>query len=425
MSRYGGPGVQGGTSLANPRYKANIISKTFETILFPLGLPLEFPRITGHQKITLKFGTTDSAPTCSFSLNGGSNSTQPDCIPMFPNPRAVYNPSINFVPIEEPLGCSIAVLPVSKTSKSTRINVMAVTENVTGNNWYFTISMSPFSNVPNLITFPLSGSFVGYISLLTGSYGAPGNTLTVLSVAIGTFLRPGQIISGLGVTPGTTIVSGPTDAGPGVYTVSGGPQLSGGSVLGQQMTITQSGVPPDTTLTISYYRGLPYMRESGIPVAFAAPEYSEVNYTTNFNSIMGSNPLDTPIPFDFSRFPGQQDIVLQLSTGFYFQFSIDYGILGQAGGYIGLVAPNANALICEPSPQNCVVTPVTPGFTMTQQVLNFLVEDTNVPNVRTYSFTFYPNPNMPKKPTIVLVGGPSLGALDVVLKVVTRSFKTI
>lgn len=425
MSRYGGPGTQGGASLENPQYESYVINKTLISNTLASGAALEFPRVTGHQKIVLKFGTADSSPTCAFNIMGGSNKSQSDGIPMFPNPRAVYNPSINFVPAEAPLGCYLAVQPVSKTSKSTRINVFTVIENVTGNNWYFNIAMSPFADVPNLISFPLSGSFVGYISLVGGTYGAPGNKLTVLSVAQGTYLLPGQVISGVGITPGTTILSGPTGAGPGIYTVSGGPQLAGGSAAGETITTTQQGTPPDTILSIYYYRGVPYMREAGIPVAFTAPQYWERNYITNFTSVAGVNPLDALAPLPFSRFPGQQDIVLTLSSGFYFQFSIDYGILGQAGGYVGLIAPNANAILCGLPPQNCIVTPVSPGFTQTQQALTFLVEDTNAPNVRTYAFTFYPNPNIPSKPTVTLVGGPDLAALDAELKVVTRHFKTI
>ena len=426
MATYGGPGVQGGTGLENPRYRAFVKTKTLTSNAIASGSSQEFPRVTGHQKIVLKFGTTDASPTCAFSIMGGTNTVQPDGIPMFPNPKSVYNPSINFVPAEPPLGCYLAVQPVSKTSKSTRINVFTVAENVTGNNWYFTVAMSPFAPVPNLITFPLTGSFVGYISLFSGSYGAPGNTLTVLSVTQGTIIRVGQVISGPGITPGTTIVSGPIGGGPGVYTVGGAPQLAGGSIAGETIVTSQSGVPPDTTISIYYYRGVPYMREAGIPVAFTNPDYWERTYVTNFTSVANVNPLDALTPLPFSRYPGQQDIVLTLSDGFYFQFSIDYGILGQAGGYIGLVAPNANAILCNPPPQNCIVTSVTPGTTMTQQSsLTFLVEDTNAPNNRTYAFTFYPNPNIPNKPTITLVGGPDLAALDAELKVVVRHFKTI
>lgn len=425
MATYGGPGVQGGTSFENPNYKTYVKRKVLNSNDIGSGTPQEFDRVTGHQKIVMKFGQTDAAPTCTFSIMGGSNKSQPDCVPMFPNPKSVYNPSINFIPAEPPLGCYVAVRPVSKTSKSTRVNVFNIAENVTGNNWYFTVEMSPFAVIPNLIRFPLTGSFVGYISLFSGSYAAPGNRLTVLSVAQGTILRAGQIISGVGITPGTIITGGPIDGGPGIYTVGGAAQLAGGSIAGETITMTQQGINQDITITTYYYRGVPYMREAGIPVAFTTPDYWERSYITNFTSVANVNPLDVPIPLPFSRYPGQQDIVLTLSNGFYLQFSIDYGILGQAGGYIGLVGPNANPELCDPPPQNCIVTPVAPVTPMTQEPLTFLVEDTNVPNVRTYAFTFYPNPNIPNKPTITLVGGPDLGALSLELKINVRHFKTI
>lgn len=426
MSRYGGPGTQGGTSLENPKYETYVRTK-FLSPDFGIGLPQDFPRITGHQKIVLKFGVLDTSPTCTFSLTGGSNTNQPEIKPMFPNTRSTYNTSINYVPAETAQGCVLKFLPYIATSKSTRTNVFNVLENITGNNWYFTIAMSPFADVPNLIQFPINGNFIGYISLVSGIYGPAGNTLTVLSVDPGVVLRPGQVITAGDIVPGTTIIAGPAEGGPGIYTVGGAPQLSGGSLTGELIVATQQNNPVMVSLKIYSYRGLPYMRESGISVAFTAPQYVERNYTTNFDSILGVNELDSLQPLPFFRFAGQQDIVFTLSNSFYFQFSIDYGILGQANGYIGLVGPNTNPMIVDPPAQNCIITAVSPldRNQIMQQVLTFLVEDTNAPNNRTYAFTFYPNPNMQRKPTITLVGGPDLGALTAELKVVIRSFATI
>ena len=343
MATYGGPGVQGGTSLQNPKYDTYVTTTVLTSIVLGSGVPQPFPRITGHQKIVLQFSNAPIPITCSFSVTGGSNSSQQNGVPMFPNPKFVYNPSINFVPTENQLGCSVAFSQAPKTSKSTRVNLFSVTETVTGNNWQFNIAMSPFANVPNLITFPLPQAIP-----LTGT----------------------------------------------------------------------------VTIVVYSYRGIPYMRETGIPVAFNAPEYSEREFVTTFPG--GPNPLDIPgVTLPFYRFGGQQDIVF-IIPGFFFQFSIDYGILGQAGGYIGLVGPNANPILSNPPPQNCIVTPVSvPGSQMTQQPFSFLVEDTNTGNERTYAFTFYPNPTIGQKPTISLVGGPDLGVLDSTLKIVTRHFTTI
>ncbi len=440
MSSYGYGVNQGGRTILTPRYHSYVMTENYtaangQLAILNAGNPVTFTRVTGHQKITFKFGVLDISPSCSFSLIGGSNTVQSEGLPMFPNPNQTYNKTINYTPTELSRGCFLITEPIPNTN-TTRINVFTVVDQVTTPNLFFRIALSPFCSVPSTLTFPLTGSFVGYISLLTGTYALPGVILTVLSVTPGTAILPGQVISGAGVALGTTIVNQLTGGfgGIGTYTVNIA-QLSGGSLAGELMTVTQPGpILTDISLRINYYRGEPYMREMGIPVAFGAPTYIEKNYPTVFLSVAGVNPLDNNTALPFYRYNGQQDIVVtNLTTGFYFAFSIDYAIIGQNGGSLGLSAPNGNPKLVGPAAttENCTITSdLPPPFGQsTIQALMFAVVAANDPEgARTYIFTFdpfLPVVSTPPPPLIQLVGGPDFGADNVEVRVVVRQFRTV
>lgn len=270
MATYGA-GTQGGQALENPKYENYVHQKTFPLGTFAPGVPLTLDRVTGHQKITIKYGNLDSSPSWTFYIKGGSNTTQSEVLPMFPNMSPVYNQSINYVPAEAPQGCTVEVLPIP--SNSTRINRFRVTSLFTF--FVFDFAWSPFCSVPPTITFP----------------PAPVNPAPLAD---------------------------------------------------------------DVTVTIVFFRTPPNMRTAGIPISFGSPDYQNRDYVTNF--VGGPNPLDDMLPHNFRRFNGQQQIVVtNLANNFFFSFGVDYGINGQAGGYLGLVNPNANARPTNLPTQNCSI----------------------------------------------------------------------
>lgn len=421
MATYGSGGVQGGRALGNPKYNSYVKSTSITAANGKLatlntGAPVEFDRVTGHQKITLFFGVTQPVPACSFGLTGGTNTQCSECLPMFPNPNGTYDRTINYSFADFQNGCIFQSLPLPpKTSKSVRINRFTVA--VTSQNRYFILAMAPFSIVPSTITFPLTGTFVGYTSALAGGPQGNGVFLNVTSVSSGTILMPGQSVLG------TTIlaqVSGNT-GDVGVYTLAAARNTASSTI-----TLTQPTITTDIKLQINFYRGLPYMREGGMSISSGAPDYSERNFITTFPG--NANPLDAFGALPFTRFSGQQDIVVtNLTTLFYFSFSIDYGILGQAGGYLGLASPEANAKILTGA-ENCVVDyiPVSIPEQTLQQTLSFLVTTATDPQgPRAYIFTFAPAPYTQTAPTIQLINNFPFGANSVEVKVVTRQFRTI
>lgn len=424
-------GAQGGMGLESPDYCTNIYNTTITgTNLTTLnsGTSIPFQRVTGHQKIIIKFGTLDTDPTCVFSITGGSNNSQPGVDPMFPS-TARYNQSCDYVPAESPLGCSVYVEPQPLGTSYTNIFTLTIPPNV-----YFaqsevlTFSFSPIYPVPPLLTYPTSIPFTAYISSSTGTYTAPGNILTVLSINSGT-LYPGQVITGPGVTPGTSIVgqiTGPT-GGVGTYSTSGAPQQAGGSVNGAIFTVPQLSLTAGGLTTISlqiiFYRTSPNLRTGPTPISFGAPSYLEIGYPTLFSG--SPNPLDAMIPLPFFRYNGIQDIVVtNLTTGFYFSFSIDYGTLGQQSGYIGLVSssPNANPKLRAQPPQNCSITCLT-GGTVILSPSSYLVSSPG--DGRSYVFLFNPYPYIQAPPLIQMISGPAFVMQPIQVNVVTRKFRTI
>ena len=424
MATYGIGGAQGGRAIENPRY--NTYTRTLpitglngQLAILNAGTPIDFDRVTGHQKITMFFGTVQPIASCSFSIKGGTNQRCSEGLPIFPNPQPMYDRTINFQVTGFQNGCDVQALPPPpRTSKNVRINRFTVA--VPSQNRYFLLAMAPFAIVPSTISFPLTGSFVGYTAALA-AVGAPqalGVFLHVTSVTPGTVIMPGQAVLA------TTIlnqVSGDT-GGVGVYTLA----VAQNSVSATIVTTQPSPITTDIEMQIKFYRGVPYMREAGIPVSFGPPDYYERVFTTLFPG--GPNPLDLFAALPFSRFPGQQDIVVtNLTTGFYFSFSVDYGILGQAGGYLGLPAPNADAKILS-GPENCTIDPIPVPIDqqILQQTLGFLViTPTDPQGARAYTFVFAPAPYTQTPPTIQLINNFPFGVDSVEVKVVTRQFRTI
>lgn len=425
----GNSGVQGGRACESADYITYIYPTTISggnLTLLDGGTLLPFQRVTGHQKIMVKFGTLDTDPVCVFSVTGGSNTSQSGVDPMFPS-TARYNQSSDYVPAEPPQGCSVYVEPQPLGTSYTNIFTVSVPPNIYfAEGQVFKFSLSPIYPINPLISHPMTIPFTAYISSVTGTYAAPGNILTVVSINSG-LLFPGQIVSGAGVTPGTTIlaqITGPT-GGVGTYSVGGAPQLAGGSVNGAVFTVPQLSLTlgglTEISLKIIFYRTSPNLRTGGIPTSFGAPLYYEQGYPTVFSG--NPNALDALSPLPFYRFNGVQDIVVtNLTTNFYFSFSIDYGTLGQGGGYLGLAAPNANPNLRAQPPQNCSIVCLTGGSVLLEPS-TYLISSPG--DGRSYVFLFNPYPYTQIQPLIQLVGPPFGNGIDVEVKVVTRRFRTI
>jgi hypothetical protein len=154
MSGYGGSGPQGGKSLLLPEYTIQSYNSQITAASLNTNLPIEFPRVTGHQEIILQFMPAVPGPvipTCSFFIKGGSNTEQTTGLPMFPNTQKVYNQTITYMPAESSKSCILETLPQPKNT--TRINVFRLTELVTGNGYIFEIAFSPFTRLRPTITF--------------------------------------------------------------------------------------------------------------------------------------------------------------------------------------------------------------------------------------------------------------------------------
>ncbi|HMP28238.1 MAG TPA: hypothetical protein PKD85_01475, partial [Saprospiraceae bacterium] len=176
------------------------------------------------------------------------------------------------------------------------------------------------------------------------------------------------------------------------------------------------------SMTTLFYRTVPGFTTSGLPSSFGAPDYNIELFDTPFIS-GGVNPLDAGIALPFRRFSRQQTITVRnTTTGFYFAFEIDYGIINQGNGYIGYISPTINALLVPDAvPQNCTITNTglqQPGIV---KVLEYTVVALDG---RTYVFTFNPNPYTQTNPTIRLVG-PVLGAESVVVESTYLQFRSI
>ena len=205
-------------------------------------------------------------------------------------------------------------------------------------------------------------------------------------------------------------------------------ELSPTTGVDSMFTLTSSGGTTDYPLQITtvYYRTPPNLRTFGSPSSFGAPEIIIRKQVTTFTPDGGVNPLDTFMPLPFNRFNGQQTIkVMQNGVSYnFFQFDIDQGIIGQAGGYLGLSSPLGNARQVVSNPINCTVTNVpiaTTGEAIAHEIQFFVTC-----GERNYYFTFYPNPYTQTPPTIQLRSDSTIwGNIVVVLEVWTRKFLTV
>lgn len=191
-------------------------------------------------------------------------------------------------------------------------------------------------------------------------------------------------------------------------TYTSGPVLSGNGIIVETVA----------------YRLVSEFRATGMDIAFGAPSYSIDQYATNFTSVLGVNPLDAGTPLPFSWVTGQSDVVVQNTTnpgqGFFFSFTVSYGIQGQAAGY-PYGGPTTNAEL-EDNPENATLTSslvLSPGCITTPIKFTFT---TLAPDSRVYAFIFYPDGGAP---TIQLVSGAPLGANNIQVSVYKPCFETV
>lgn len=167
-------------------------------------------------------------------------------------------------------------------------------------------------------------------------------------------------------------------------------------------------------LTTTFYRISSGFGIAGLFSTYGAPQYDIDSLKTEFLSSGGINPLDAGNPLSFRRYSGQQTImVTNISSGFYFSFDINFGIIKQGDGYIGYTSPTINAVLVENSlSKNCIVTNTGIDQASIVKVLEYSVLALDG---RTYIFKFDPNPYNQKAPTIKMVG-PAFGIESVVVE---------
>jgi len=199
---------------------------------------------------------------------------------------------------------------------------------------------------------------------------------------------------------------------------------------GIDSTITYLGapqVPNFVDMKIVYYRAkLSDSRAFTYPLSYGPPSYYVSNSPTTFAPVVGVNPLDAFTPLQFQRMSGEQTILVSnTTTGFYFAFDVDYGIIGQARGYLGWVNPTANASLAAIDVVNATILDISsPGDpNAVIQVIQFVVA---ADDGRTYVFTFDPSGSTQVPPTIMLDSpGPVIGAETIVVNVFVRHFQIV
>jgi hypothetical protein len=193
------------------------------------------------------------------------------------------------------------------------------------------------------------------------------------------------------------------------------------------VTLTGSQVSAnDIEITTTFYRGPPNMGSSGTRSSFGAPDYKVVHLLTSLPSVTHVNPLDAGTPVPFKRYNGYQTIVFtDTTTGGYFSFEIDCGIIAQANGYLGLSSSLNNARLVS-APEGCTVenTEISTDIsrTLTRQI-QFKV--TSGFDGRQYYITFYPGMYVQTPPTIQLIAGAAFVENNVTVDVIYRRFTTI
>lgn len=340
-------GPQGGQGISSPSFIPYSITKLYTQAQLAAGI-CYFPRVMGPQKISMILKDGLYTYTWTFSIKGGSNSPQSGALVMFPNTAPTYNPSINYGTDPEGLptmGCSLVVTQAPTGTKTTRINTFLITENLSGSNYQFKLSMCPFYGIDSSIE-------------VVGTLPPVGSTLTMIT---------------------------------------------------------------------EFYRSTPDLRTSGVLLSFSAPSYSVKAFETDIAPISGSSPLDSLI-IPFVRFPGQQTImVVNYNTGYYFSFDVDYGIISQAGGYLGYRSPTPNAKVVQGSiAYGCTISTSSTADPNAIQRPIYIDATTDASDfTRTYRFTFYPFPANPQEPTIQLISGALIGNEEIGVRVYCTYFNTI
>lgn len=175
---------------------------------------------------------------------------------------------------------------------------------------------------------------------------------------------------------------------------------------------------------ISYRACASNSRAIGWLESRGAPFYVVRNFPTLFISSGITNPLDSHTPLPFKRISGQQTILVSDTSGFYFSFDVDYGIIGQGNGYIGSINSRANASLASKDIENATLvsinSPSDPGAVIKMEQFTITAGDG-----RTYIFTFDPNGDVQVQPTIQLLAGPPLGPDSLTVNVFVRFFQTL
>ncbi|MBS1592660.1 MAG: hypothetical protein JST07_11200 [Bacteroidetes bacterium] len=152
-----GAGPQGGIKFISPSYISFSDSVTLSVVDLNTNTALEFPGTVGQQTTVFNYSTF----SFQFTLVGGTTgSTQQ----LFPNSQNTnYDQSQTYrVNDLSPVGCTLVAQPLIPT-KSSRFNKFLLTETVTGNNFQFLLSYSPFFPInptiqllaPQVVAFPL------------------------------------------------------------------------------------------------------------------------------------------------------------------------------------------------------------------------------------------------------------------------------
>lgn len=197
-----------------------------------------------------------------------------------------------------------------------------------------------------------------------------------------------------------------------------------------------AGIDPTITSTtsvvvdmriISYRAEGDNHRAIGYQESRGAPFYIVRNFPTIFTSVAGVNPLDSYTPLQFQRISGMQTIlVADTTTGFYFSFDVDYGIIGQAHGFLGYnYNPTPNASLASKDIENATLVGISSPTNVHAQekVEEFILAASDG---RAYKFAFDPSGYNQLPPTIQLLAPSApLGADNLVVNVFVRYFQTL
>lgn len=142
-----GAGPQGGIKFISPSYVSYSDSVTLSPVQLQTYLPLEFPGVVGQQTTVFNFGSF----MWQYTLVGGTTQTTQQ---LFPNAKTTnYDQSQTYrVNDLSPVNCTLVAQPLTPT-KSSRINQFLLTETVTGANYQFILSYSPFFPINPTVQF--------------------------------------------------------------------------------------------------------------------------------------------------------------------------------------------------------------------------------------------------------------------------------